>query len=68
MTGELVWQTTCYDDRREAHIVPLGDILEHYEHGNRCICGPRIDYAFNETTATKIVTHHSADGRENHEP
>jgi hypothetical protein len=61
------WRTTLYAERDEVHIVPERDVLEHREDGNGCICGPYIEFQFNATRAVKIVTHHSADGRENHE-
>ena len=46
------------------HVYPVDDLIEHERQGDECICGPDVYYV----EGTKIVTHHSLDGRELAEP
>lgn len=52
------------------HVVPVNDVVEH-EYDD-CVCGP--DYQYIDPTTGEaypggpLVTHHSLDGREHHEP
>lgn len=45
------------------HVLPVDDLIEHEDIGDECVCGP--DVAF--VTGGQVVTHHSLDGREEHE-
>jgi hypothetical protein len=47
----------------EAHVVPLGDLIEHQE--NDCPCGPTTHPVMREDGSNGwVITHHSLDGRE----
>ena len=43
------------------HVVPVGDMKPHVEHGVACWCAPKVE-RFPE--GGTLVTHNSLDGRE----
>jgi hypothetical protein len=45
----------------DIHVLPLGDLVEH-EQSRKCWCVPML-----EQHVSMLVTHHSADGREQDE-
>lgn len=45
------------------HIVPVDDIVDHNTYSDECICGPDFEWV----EGTKMVLHHSLDGREHFE-
>lgn len=47
------------------HIVPARDAVTH-EESDGCVCGPSVELA-RRSPDMYIVTHHSLDGREQHE-
>jgi hypothetical protein len=50
------------------HVVPAGDLVEHVCGGGDCICGPTVEPVQREDGSYGwLVTHHSLDGREQHE-
>lgn len=59
---------TCRDpsmqpDLSVVHVVPINDLIEHEAEDDECMCGPDVEYV----EGGKVVTHHSLDGREEHE-
>ena len=49
------------------HVLPINDLIDHTD-SEYCICGPTIEPIQNDDgTIDWIITHHSLDGRENHE-
>ena len=44
----------------KVHVLPIGDVREHDEYGEDCLCNPRIE--------DEVVVHNSFDGREHFEP
>jgi hypothetical protein len=46
------------------HVYPVKDTIEHATSGGDCICGPDLE----ATDNGNLWTHHSLDGREQHEP
>ena len=46
------------------HVVPVSDALEHVERPD-CWCGPTVVEDWGDT---RVLVHHSADGREKAEP
>lgn len=52
-----------------AHVFPVGDLVEHLTDGRDCPCGPTTEPVKHEDGSMGwVVTHHSLDGREHHEP
>jgi hypothetical protein len=51
------------------HTLPVDDMFDHDENGDRCVCGPRIEPVKRDdgTIAFQII-HNSFDGREHDEP
>lgn len=50
------------------HAVPVNDLIEHDNTGEACICGPDVEAVFRDDgTNGWLITHHSLDGREQHE-
>ncbi len=48
------------------HVFPVNDVVEHdTENFDECVCGPDVEYL---DGGGKLVSHHSLDGRELHEP
>lgn len=53
------------DDGRAAHVVPVGDLIDHETVGDGCLCMPRVEAVFRDDGSNGwVVTHHSLDGRE----
>ena len=49
------------------HVLPINDLIDHTDSED-CICGPTIEsIQHDDGTTDWIITHHSLDGRENHE-
>lgn len=49
------------------HVLPINDLIDHTDSEN-CICGPTIEpIQHGDGTIDWVITHHSLDGRENHE-
>lgn len=46
------------------HVLPVNDLIEHEDEGDECVCGPDVTFV----EGGKVITHHSLDGREGHEP
>lgn len=60
----LAWRTVFDFHRREGHILPLHDLVEHPEDED-CICGPTCEAHQCEDGGTSwLYIHHSLDGRE----
>lgn len=49
----------------ERVIAPNNDLMPHDLEGDRCACGPDVEYL---EDGCKLITHHSLDGRELSEP
>lgn len=50
------------EDNRPMHVVPINDLVDH-EDSEHCWCAPKVL----DTCNGKMVTHNSADGREDFE-
>lgn len=51
------------------HVHPERDTVEHDTSGTPCVCGPTTEAVFRDDGSNGwLVTHHSLDGREHHEP
>ena len=51
------------------HTIPLDDLIEHMTDGSECPCGPTTEAVERDDGSMGwMVTHHSLDGREHHEP
>jgi len=48
------------------HVYPLNDLVEHDIEGEDCVCGPDVELV-SAIDDGWLVTHHSLDGREEHE-
>ena len=49
------------------HVEPVNDLIEHQD--DDCPCGPDVEAVFREDGSNGwLITHHSLDGRERHEP
>lgn len=49
----------------EAHVAPIGDLVEHITDGSDCPCGPRTEPVPRDDGSTGwLVIHHALDGRE----
>ena len=50
------------------HVLPVNDLIEHDDIGDDCPCGPTSEPVKREDGSVGwAITHHSLDGRENHE-
>jgi hypothetical protein len=59
------WLSTVQDDG--AHVVPLYDIVRHTAN-DECVCGPTVEAVpRSDGSVGWMLTHHSLDGREQHE-
>ena len=47
------------------HVYPDSDLIEHdTDHGEACICGPRVEAVFRDDGSNGwVIVHHSLDGR-----
>lgn len=55
--------------RDTVHIYPTHDLVEHDTDSGDCICRPTTEAVFRDDGSNGwVVTHHSLDGREHHEP
>lgn len=63
------WEAATWDDGGHVHVLPLGDALPHDEgNDGDCPCGPTTDPCpRDDGTIGWLITHHSLDGREQHE-
>ena len=51
------------------HVVPTGDLIEHQEYGDGCVCGPQVVPVPREDGSFGwLYVHASLDGRELREP
>lgn len=51
------------------HVYPTRDLVPHDTEGDGCICGPTWEHVPNADGPDGwLLTHHSLDGRERHEP
>ena len=51
------------------HVYPVDDLVDHDTDGTPCICGATTEAVFRDDGSNGwLVTHHSLDGREHHEP
>ena len=51
------------------HVLPIGDLIEHEDQGDDCPCGPTTEpVPAADGSMGWLITHHSLDGREQHEP
>jgi hypothetical protein len=41
------------------HVLPIGDLVQHEEVGDECVCGPHVEFY----PRGKVVVHHALDGR-----
>lgn len=60
----------CHTDPTEGplHVWPESDIVEHDLDSDDCVCGPTSEPIKREDGSVAwIITHHSLDGREQHE-
>lgn len=46
------------------HVLPVNDVIEHEDVGDKCICGPDVEVV--EPNGL-LISHHSLDGREKSE-
>jgi len=61
---------TVWDTDTAVHVAPDDDVTSHDLDGLDCLCGPRcewVDPTTGDMHARPMVTHHSLDGREQHE-
>jgi hypothetical protein len=50
------------------HVLPRGDVIDHVDVGDDCVCGPTVEPVEAEDGSIGwLIKHHSLDGRENHE-
>lgn len=51
------------------HVIPVNDLIEHDTSGEQpCVCGPDTEAVMRDDGSNGwLVTHHSLDGREQHE-
>ncbi len=51
------------------HVLPIGDLIAHdSDHDDACVCGPDVEPVKGDDGAIGwVITHHSLDGREQHE-
>lgn len=50
------------------HVLPVNDLIGHEEEGTDCPCGPDVECVPCEDGPDGwLITHHSLDGREQHE-
>lgn len=50
------------------HVVPVGDLREHVEEGEKCWCIPRLEVVESKGVPCGwMVIHNAADGREQYE-
>ena len=50
------------------HVFPLNDAVDHDTDGGDCVCGPTTEPVPRpDGSMGWLITHHSLDGRENHE-
>ncbi len=56
-------------DPHTVHVIPLDDLTEHDDMGTDCVCGPSLEFVgkAGDGSDAWLVTHHSLDGREQHE-
>jgi hypothetical protein len=65
-TPELRLEDThCRTIRNVVHVLPVGDLIEHQEHGFGCVCGPKVECEFDVCGchAGWVVVHNALDGR-----
>ncbi|CAB4906089.1 unannotated protein [freshwater metagenome] len=64
--GKALWCVYA-TDCSTVQVVPMEDLVEHA--GDDCVCGPTTEPVPREDGSIGwVVTHHSLDGRELHEP
>ena len=52
-------------DPGTVHVLPIGDLIEHEEIGDGCVCGPQMEpVARADGSYGWLTVHHSLDGRE----
>ena len=57
------------DDTFIIHTLPVDDMFDHVEDGDRCPCGPRVEHVERDDDVTAFqIIHNSFDGREHDEP
>lgn len=50
------------------HVIPLDDLIDHDTSGDeQCVCGPDTEHVPTDDGDGWLITHHSLDGREQHE-
>lgn len=50
------------------HVLPVGDLIEHEDTGEDCLCGPTVEPVEREDGSYGwLIIHHSLDGRELYE-
>jgi len=58
------YETVYKPGRREAHVVPVDDIIKH-ELSTECACGPEVTpIESDQIEGESLVGHRSLDGRE----
>lgn len=56
------WALIDCDDDGPVHVVPINDLIDHEDSAD-CWCVPKVEHVDNGT----LITHNSADGREDFE-
>ena len=63
----MSWLATQAEPGADVHVLPILDDVDHYENAD-CVCGPTTEPVERDDGSIGwVVTHHSLDGREQHE-
>lgn len=49
------------------HVLPVGDLIEHDDVGDDCVCGPTVECVPGDRGDGWLIIHNSLDGRERNE-